>query len=296
MKINNVIRVILTAFLFLFAGKTANAEIFNERPGVTLSTWVWNTEDVLSEKEHALNFFNNEKVRLIYLQINRDIPTDQYVSFIREAKKQHISVFALSGSPKWIESDKIMAEFFKWVTAYQSSVSEDARFDGIQLDIEPYLTKGWKEDYQSTVFYYQRALAIADLYSSFLQMPLDIAIPFWFDDRSYNNPFGKGSLLYWVISKADRVTVMAYRDELNGSNGVFNLTKKELAITSKLNKKLTVALETKELVNQDSLTFFEEGKGSLNEAIQTLHKEYGTKRSFSGVAVHSYSHWKQLEN
>ncbi|MFP3471655.1 hypothetical protein R0J90_16555, partial [Micrococcus sp. SIMBA_144] len=83
--------------------------------------------------------------------------------------------------------------------------------------------------YGKTVLNYQKMVNIAVDRSNSLQLPLGMDIPFWFDEKTYNNEFGNGNLAQWVIGQTEEVGIMAYRDLAIGENGIIELVRNEMA-------------------------------------------------------------------
>lgn len=261
------------------------------------STWIWNTSLITTESEKILEFLINNQVNALYLQINRDLPIGDYQSFIKKAGKQGIKVFALEGSPNWLDPNNTRKELFlKWIKLYQQKSAADQKFKGIHIDVEPYAAKEWKIDYENTVKKYQDILLAIQKEATSMNLPLVADIPFWFDDRPYSNTtHGKGILSEWVIRNVDRVTIMAYRDSIIGNNGILKITKDELLYANHLQKKVEIALETKPLPNQGYLTFYEEGNRILNNTVSLLEFHFQNNSSFDGVSIHSYEYWTELK-
>lgn len=101
---------------------------------------------------------------------------------------------------------------------------------------------------------YQRMVAAAAELSAELQLPLAMDIPFWFDERKFNNEFGKGNVAEWVIGKTDEVAVMAYRDLANGPNGINELVGTKFNLVF-LKEKGEGGVETAPSAEGDFLTF-----------------------------------------
>ncbi len=290
-----IICIILCAGL-VFCSTKSHFAAAEKTAGPRLSTWVWNTPLIKTEQNQLITFFKSKGVSTVYLQINRDVPTVYYAEFIELAGQSSIEVFALEGSASWLNAENKRKElFFSWLNKYQQSASNAQKFAGIHLDIEPYSLKEWKSEYQNTVKKYQDTVSTAKEEANLLGLPLTMDIPFWFDERTYtNNVYGKGILSEWVTKVADGITLMAYRDSLEGNNGLKKLVQNELSFAAKTGKKAEIALETKPLANQDYLTFYEEGNKALMKTISQLNKYYSTNKGFQGTAVHSYEYWQKL--
>jgi hypothetical protein len=261
------------------------------------STWLWNTALIEKEPSSIIEFLLKNKVNQLYLQVNRDLPQKSYQQFIELASEKGIDIFALDGSEKWLDDKDDRKELFiKWLHEYQENSSADQKFAGIHLDIEPYLNKKWKSNFEITVEKYQSILMEIKKEAGLLNLPLTVDIPFWFDNTIFSNKkYGKAALSNWVIRNTAGVTIMAYRDSADGKNGIYALTLNEISYASRYNKKVEIAIETKPLKNQDYLTFYEEGYEKMINVLNQLNSKYQKQRSFNGFAVHSYEYWKVLK-
>lgn len=65
-------------------------------------------------------------------------------------------------------------------------------------------------------------------------LPLQLDIPFWYDEISYDTKYGNGILSEWLIDHSDGVTIMAYRDN---SQEIIKIAKNEIEYAKQMNKK-----------------------------------------------------------
>jgi hypothetical protein len=266
-------------------------------PSPEMSTWLWNTELIETETNEVLSFLTKKTVTKLYLQIDDDVPISSYQQFIRHASKKKIAVYALDGSSSWVDGEQSgdQESFINWMNTYQQKAQKKEQFAGIHLDVEPYLSTVWKEDYETAVHRYQTVLSDIHNNAKKLHLRFEADIPFWFDNRLYeNNTYGSGTLSDWVINLADSVTIMAYRNKLDGDNGILKLTKDEINYANKQEKEVVIAIETKPL-EETHLSFAGNLKG-LNEAIAEIKTSYKRSDSFKGIAVHDYNYWKALDS
>lgn len=282
--------LVLAGFMFYPSKDKAAGE------GMGKSTWLWNTVEIIENKEEIIGFFKTRGVDEVYLQVNPSVGTKHYHQFIAMASAENIDVYALDGAPNWVtvKGHPSFIAFYDWLEAYQLEASESQRFRGVHLDVEPYLLSGWTTAYGKTVLNYQKMVVEAVGRSRGLQLPLGMDVPFWFDEKSYNNEFGKGNLAQWVIGQTDEVGVMAYRDQAVGPNGIIELTKNEMDYALSAGKKVKVGVETSPSAEGDFLTFHEEGEEFMLEELARVCAEYGTYSSYKGIAIHHYGSWKAL--
>lgn len=257
------------------------------------ATWLWNTEMIVDDETKVLHFLESKGISKLYLQINRDIASNDYKSFIGKATTKGIKVYALDGSPSWVSADgrNMNDELMDWITSYNNNAASFERFVGIHLDVEPYLNSGWRMNQAQTIQSYQALLIKAKEDANHIQVPLEVDIPFWFDEVIYRNPYGLGLLSEWVIDRVDSVTIMAYRDS---AKEISKIVKNEIVYAEKVNKSIVVGVETSASDEGQNITFYEEGEARMNEQLALVRRHYAKKASYQGVAIHHVEDWRKM--
>ena len=267
-------------------------------PDKIRATWLWHTEQIQQKPDATIEFLASKKATVLFLQINRDIPSKDYASFIQKATAKGISVHALDGSSSWLSGkrgEERRTAFFKWIEVYQKSAQPTAQFAGIHLDVEPYVRASWNSDYEGTVKAYQQVLTEGKVVADRLGVEYGLDIPFWFDKRYYDNEFGKGTLSEWLIDTADQITIMAYRDKANGRNGILSLTKSELNYADSVKKQVLIGIETLQSSEGEYLSFYEEDEAYMNRELVKTEEALTGSESFEGFAIHSIDGWMNMK-
>jgi hypothetical protein len=262
-----------------------NVEMRHQR-----STWIWHSEDITSNQEELLSFLIAQNVSRVYIQIHTSLPLTTYKELLLKLKNHNIEAYALDGGPDWIYSIENVKKLVDWVNNYHTFVGQDASFKGIQLDIEPYLTDGWKSDKDLTIATYQYFIREAGYLIKEINLPYEVAIPFWFD----GTPTEKMSLAEWVIKYSDQTVIMAYRDKANGKNGILALSEDEVKLAEKHNKKISIGVETRKESTHTHITFYEEGAMEMERVLEEVHAFYLNSSSYEGEAIHDYRKWSRL--
>ncbi|MEK3734908.1 hypothetical protein MKX64_21075 [Paenibacillus sp. FSL M8-0334] len=285
-KKRQMLIVLLTALLL--AGFQAPAH--GEATGVR-ATWVWQTEFIADRGEQLIAFAKDEGINLIYLQIQRQLPKPMYEHFIQQAHENGIAVHALGGDPRWAlaEYRNDMLDFADWVTSYNREAA--ARFDGIHLDIEPYVLDQWEDQHPSIIESWQRNLTAFLNTISDAGLETGIDIPFWFDSFTLADGTGLNESL---MNDFDHVTVMAYRNQLDSANGIISLVQSELELASRLGHRVIVAVNTKEMPKEPHTSFYGLGKTYMNQTLLELQHELSSFPSFAGLAIHDYRSWESM--
>lgn len=256
---------------------------------LSIGSWVWETNEIEKE-EDLFSFFEAEQIDRIYLQIDQSRSYLDYQQFIKEATEKEIEVFALDGGPEWIYTNEAK-RFVQWVHSFNEAVEENERFAGIQLDIEPYLLPEWEENREDIIRNFQAIIHGAN--QEIILIPLELAVPFWFVSLEYHNEFGKGDLAQWVLRKSDQVSVMTYRTELEGENGIFSLFDPFVERAKRENKPIRLAIETMEIDNE-SISFYFHSKETFQQTLATLLSHYEKDRTVTGIDIHHYKSHKEL--
>lgn len=182
-----------------------------------------------------------------------------------------IAVEALGGERRWATSQRAgMLRFVRAARRYQRSAPPPARLAGIHVDVEPYALASWDRNPGRVGRSLVAALGAARRAAG--PLPLAADIPFWYERR----------LARRVIAATDATTIMAYRDS---GPEVIDVAREEVALAGRLGRTAAVGVETTEL-RPPSISFFEEGRGALIEAIGEIRTGLGADSGFGGVAVH----------
>lgn len=201
--------------------------------------------------------------------------------FIRSASAKGIKVYWLTGKYEWIEDYASLKEKLRSFLEFQTS--SEYKFEGVHFDIEPHqhpefdarrielvtefveLTFAMKRDYPDIRFTYD--------------------IPCWLDDEITLNGVTRPAYEF-IIDKADRVTMMSYRDS---AEGVLSFAEDEINYALSVNKTLNLGVETGE--EEDIVTFYEEGAEYMNGQLDLLRE---TMPAGFGIAVHHIRSWREL--
>jgi hypothetical protein len=278
-------------FSFLAGGSGMNAKAAGMED---YATWLWNPWMIVDDESGTLAFLGSKGLNKVYLQIDRDIQQSVYRSFIEKASAKGIKVYALDGGPNWVAPEGYLSlnQLINWVKTYQGESSPLQQFAGVHLDVEPYLYSGWSSNQAATIKTYQALLLRAKSSTASLNISLEADLPFWFDEISYKNTYGKGILAEWVIANTSGVTIMAYRDT---ATMIIELVKNEVGYAGKYNKKLVIGVETGQTNEGNMISFFEEGEAYLNQELEKVKSFYAGTPGYSGIAVHHVGSWLTMK-
>lgn len=258
------------------------------------ATWLWDTAKIVEDESGVLSFLESKQVNKLYLQINSDIASNYYKSFIDKATAKGIKVYALDGSASWVSTEgyKMQNQLFDWLQTYNENAATTEQFSGVHLDVEPYLNSGWSSNQAKTIESYQALLSRAKGDTDRLQLPLEVDMPFWFDEITYKNQFGKGLLADWVIDQVESVSIMAYRD---AAKDIINIVEHEINYAKKVKKSIVIGVETGATDEGNNITFYDDGEAYMNKQLAQVHQHYANKKSYNGFAIHHVDSWMNMQ-
>ncbi len=216
----------------------------------------------------------------VYLHVPPGSASDRDIRhFVESAHEISVSVYALAGVPRWAQQP---APFYGWLDEIVGS----QRFDGIVLDIEPYLLADWNDPKRRAGLLTGFLSVLEVAHAKAGALPMVTTVPFWWDDPRYQVKRG-ALLIEEVLMRSDRIAVMAYRDQLESGDGIIALAADEISLAARLGKQVVVTLHVAP-ETLDKLTFHEEGRAALEAAASLLAETWRVGRGLAGVAIHSY--------
>jgi hypothetical protein len=304
---------IASAMLVLWSASAAPAHAADTAPR---AIWIWEEEAYrMLDNAEALReveaFLDQQHISTIYIYADeyngRNIlvnEPEKYRKLIASAHAQGIKVYALLGSAYLRTQEYILQEkrraarlMFGAVLDFNKHTRDaSSRFDGVNIDIEPYLLDDWSTGRPV------RGRQYLDLSALFMRMKAEAksnllvgpAMPFWYDgieDVKWKGQRRK--LNEFVQDIFDYVAIMDYRNVAEGSDSIVSLVQDELDYADRMNKKVMIGVETIQ-TTPEKLTFFGKG-GAYFEAQLALAESAMTRhRSFGGFVVHHLKTYRDL--
>ncbi len=285
--------IMFVVFFSLMAFSTQGQAQSSEASEQALATWLWNPWMFVQDEAGTLAFIESKQVNKVYVQVDPDISKAAYGSFIAKAQAKGIAVYALDGAPSWVAPKGYINQdrFLAWVSDYQATAAQNAKFAGVHLDVEPYLYSGWTSNQAATIKSFQTLIKRAGTSTAKMGIPLEADMPFWFDEIKYKNTFGRGLLAEWIIANTAGVTIMAYRDS---APMIIDIVKNEMAMAQRLGKSVAVGVETGVTDEGSIITFAEEGEAFMNQELAKVTAHYAGNPAYKGNAVHHVGSWLTL--
>lgn len=288
------------------------------------SMWIWerasyeavfdeDARDRLGAVMDDTTTFGSDAIRTIYLGVDRygDIDMlrdsrDEVAAFVEWARDRgyHVQATVAGGTrPPYLGALEPFEHFavdeFEKVLDYNLAVPEEARFDGINVDIEPYILSDWKVPGNDLPY---RWLEILDTLierrdASGLPVIVGPAIPRWLDSSACCTSItwnGQTKALSdHIQDMTDYISIMDYRDTADGSAGIIAQAQHEIDYANQIGKpdSVIIGIETKDLSgtgDPETVTFWEEGRTYLEGELDKTYAAFQNDASFGGIAMHHY--------
>ncbi len=278
--------------------------------------WIWEEDAFrMLDKDEAQReivlFLDRQHISTMFLYADefqgRNILVNEpgkYRKLIASAHARGFRVFALLGSGYLRTQEYILPEkrhaavrMFGHVLEFNKDTPDaSSRFDGVNIDIEPYLLDDWSSarplrgrQYLDLSGEFMRMKAAAG--SSLLVGP---AMPFWFDgieDVEWNGQHRR--LNEYVQDIYDYVAIMDYRNAAEGPDGIVSHAQDELGYADRINKKVMIGVETLQ-TTPEKVTFFGKGGKYFDEQLALAESAMRRHRSFDGFVVHHLKSYRVL--
>jgi len=271
--------------------------MMSQRSPLTRATWIWDAKLIMSQPEEIVAFAKEREVNRIYLQIRQiEIPPQAYRHFIGLASRAGIGVEALGGDPRWAytRNRESISNLISWVKAFNNRAPKDERFQGIHVDIEPYLLPEWGKDQESIVWQWMENVEylVAETKKD-TDLLVSADLPFWID--SVQVPGNTEKLSNWMLQRLDSITLMAYRNYADGPNGILSIVQNIVQDANEQKQQsVIVAVNILNSSEGPHVSFHERGTKDMLEQIAILHRALSQHPAFGGSAVHDYESWKQV--
>ena len=295
----------------LFAGSAAAAAAIHR------AVWVWETDTFqLLDREDRWNetftFLARWKFNTVYLYADkyqgRNIIGDEPEKYRRLIAALHgrgCKVYALLGSMYLRTQEYILPErravavrMFENVLRYNAGSDAGEPFDGINIDIEPYLLDDWRAN--RTL----RATQYLDLAAEFMRLKrgaggtlaVGPAMPFWFDGIDDIMWRGKRQRLSDHVQDIyDYVAIMDYRNFAQGSDGIIAHATDEIEYADRTGKTVVIGVETQR-TEPRKVTFYGMGYAAMDEQLRIAETEFSSHPSFSGFAIHHIGSYRIMSD
>lgn len=174
-----------------------------EQTGYGLFSW---RDAAVTQPEQLLELAGRAGVTQLYQACSSKLSPGEIGAFVAGAQARGIGVYYLAGDAQWgLEADGENAvEAVR--RAAQLNRGMQTPFQGVMLDVEPYLTQEWDEDRDDVMERYVSAMERAYREAKAQNLPLVLCIPYFYDTK------GQSEQLARLIANAcDAIAIMNYQ-------------------------------------------------------------------------------------
>ncbi|WP_185601628.1 Ig-like domain-containing protein [Paenibacillus sp. 598K] len=291
--------------------------------------WIWEPESyklllnpgsrsVLESFIHDTTF-DGEPVTTLYLAVGSyagyralEEQTEQLKSFMRWAHARDLQVHALIAggtSPAYMGAYERYHHHavreMEQIVNYNLSAAANERFDGINVDIEPYISPDFKDSSKFLQGEYLDGLSkmIARRDAAGINLPFGPAIPKWYDTSEQGANIVWNGQTKWLSEHiqdiSDYISIMDYRDTADGTAGIIAGAAGEMAYAELIGKpdSVVIGVETLDIANSgdpETITFWEEGRLHMEAELDKVYTAFDPSSAFGGIAVHHYDSYRML--
>ncbi|WP_433060703.1 hypothetical protein [Dactylosporangium sp. CS-033363] len=245
-------------------------------PAKARAMWLWSQ----AQPAAVVAWANKQGVKEIFAAVSWQ-PGKAEVARLQElrarTKAAGIRLSALGGDPSWATNPKD-------AVAWRQRVSALRLFDGVHLDVEPYLLANWTRDQASIATSF---LSMLDQVRKAGPEPLEADVPFWLATIKV----GTRNLAEEVMARVDAITVMSYRDS---GSAVVGVGTDLLARAQAGRKPVRLAAETQPANDCSYCTFAGRSQAALQQQLTAIDAGAAGYSTYQGLAVHDYDSWSKI--
>ena len=245
--------------------------------------WVWDRPGVPA----LVDFARRHGVRDLFVSTPGDLATSPDLPWFRSLRTSTsaagIRLHALGAEVWWLDDHAAAA-------AWQHQVLATGLFDGVHLDVEPWLHPEWGSDPSALLTSW---VALLQQSSAATGLRVEADIPFWLHEHAVGGRPADEA----VIGAVDAVTVMSYRDTATGPDSITGISRTALATAGRLGRPVRLAVETRWLGDDPvsaKQTFFGSTQRQLDRALADVDAATAGHPTYAGVAVHDHRGWSAL--
>ena len=194
-----------------------------------------------------------------------------------------IRIHALGAEAWWLDDPAA-------ALAWQRQALATGLFDGVHLDVEPWLHPSWGRDPSGLLAAW---VSLLQQLSADTARPVEADISFWLHEHTVGGRPADEA----VMMAVDAVTVMSYRDTATGPDSIIAVATTALATARRLGRPVRLAVETRYLGEDPGSarqSFFGVTQRQLDRALGAVDVATAGIPTYAGVAVHDHTGWAAM--
>jgi hypothetical protein len=280
---------------------------------VSRAVWTWEADSYAMVKDpsvaqEAVIYLQSQQIDTVYLYADayagHNLIVEQpklYRAFIARLHRQHMKVYALLGSSYLHTENYVLPAYRKQaedmlrrVVQYNVAAPAAARFDGVNMDIEPHILDEWNDNTRERLLtdFLDMGDALMKIKRQYhATLAVGPAIPFWLDGIDLQWKGVRRPVSEHVIDLFDYVALMDYRHKAEGSDSILSHAASEIAYADRVGKKVVIGLEVSPN-DLEKVTFDKAGPKVFEQALLTVENALHDDPSFAGFAIHHYRRYR----
>ncbi|TAM36994.1 MAG: hypothetical protein EPN56_03205 [Rhodanobacter sp.] len=273
------------------------------------AVWIWEADSYAmvgspAVAREAAIYLQSQHIDTVYLYADayrgHDLlieHPERYRAFIGHLHRQHMKVYALLGSAYLHTENYVLPAYraqaeamFRRVVQYNGAAPASARFDGVNLDIEPHILDEWNDNTRVrllTDFLDMGEALMKIKRACHATLAVGPAIPFWLDGIELDWNGTRRPASEHVIGLFDYVALMDYRHKAEGSDSILSHAASEIAYADRVGKKVVIGLQVSP-DDPEKVTFDQVGPKVFEQALDTVERALRNDPSFAGFVIHHY--------
>jgi len=245
--------------------------------------WVWDRPEVPG----LVDLTRRHGVRDLFVSTPGDLAGSPDLPWFRSlrtsTRSAGIRLHALGAEVWWLD-DHAAAE------TWQQLALAAGLFDGIHLDVEPWLHPSWGSGSAALL---ASLMSLLERLSAATILPVEADVPFWLHEHVVDGrPADEG-----VMAAADAVTVMSYRDTATGPDSITGISGAALATAARLGRPVRLAVETRWLGDDPvsrKQTFHGTTQRQLDRVLDHVDAAVAGHPTYAGISVHDHAGWSAM--
>jgi len=277
------------------------------------AVWMWEEDSWAMLKSPAqasdkIAFLKRQGIGTLYLYA--DAHADEnlllnrpqlYAGLIEQLHREGLQVHALLGSWPLHTERYILPEnrskallMVQRVLEYNQQAAPQARFDGINLDIEPHVLDDWSSRREE---YLRMFLSVSEAWMALkrrMNQTLQIgpAIAFWLDGIRVQHAGQTKPASEHLQDIYDHVVLMDYRDHAHGPDGILSHAQDELAYGRRIGKPVWLGIETSPS-DILKLSFDHLRPKQMEQELGLVRQALADEPAFAGFVIHHYGSYRR---
>lgn len=293
----------------------AQAQVPSTRqvPQAPRAIWMWEEDswtmlEQPAQADEMARFLKKQGIGTLYLYADahagRNHLVEQpqlYARLIGMLHRHGLQVHALLGSwplhtERYIlpENRAVALQMVQRVLDYNQAAAPQARFDGINLDIEPHVLDDWSA---RRVEYLQMFISLSEAWMDLKrqsQQSLQIgpAIAFWLDGIPVQHAGRTKPASQHLQDIYDHVVLMDYRDHAHGPDGILSHGQDEIDYGRQIGKPVWLGIETSPNEIR-KLSFDHLRPAQMAHELGLVQQALAAEKSFAGFVIHHYRSYRR---